>query len=65
MRDASGAALADAQAIGAIVNVNSDPLSRAWLARLGRTVAGHMLEAVAERPNGQTAGTQVTIAGIR
>ena len=63
LRDASGAALADAQAIGAIVNVNSDPLSRAWLARLGRTVAGHMLKAVAERLNGQTAGTQVTIAG--
>ncbi len=59
---ASGATIADAEAVGAIVN--SDPLQRAWLARFGRTAAEHVLDAVQARlaaPRG--AGMQATLAG--
>ena len=47
LSDASGATLADGDAIGTIRN--SDPLQRAWLARFGRTVATHVTDAVGER----------------
>ena len=39
-----GARLTDAEATGTIIN--TDALPRAWLARFGRTAAGHMLESV-------------------
>ena len=44
---AVGAELADAEAIGTIVN--SDPMPRAWLGRFGRTAWEHTLDAVDER----------------
>ena len=47
LSDASGATLADGEAIGTIRN--DDPLQRAWLARFGRTVATHVTDAVEER----------------
>ena len=42
--------LSDASATGTIEN--TDPLPRAWLARFGRTAAGHVLEAVQARLSG-------------
>ena len=47
LSNASGARLADAQAVGRIVN--SDPVPRALLARFGRAVAVHMVEHVEDR----------------
>ncbi len=43
----SGARIRDAEATGTIEN--SDPLPKAWLARFGRTVANHVVEAVRNR----------------
>ena len=63
LSNATGAALADAAATGTIAN--RDPLPRAWLARFGRTVAGHVLEAVGERLAAPRAASQVTIGGHR
>ena len=37
-------------------------LARAWLARFGRTVAGHVTDAIAERLNGSS-GSRVTLGG--
>ena len=59
---ARGARIADATAIGTIAN--HDPLPRAWLARFGRTAAGHVLDAVARRMN-RLPPSQATIAGRR
>ena len=62
LSNAAGAVLADAEATGTIVN--DDPLPRAWLARFGRTAAGHVLDAVAARLQGDHAAeSQATIAG--
>ena len=59
-----GAQLSDAQATGTIAN--TDPMPRAWLARFGRTVAEHVVEAVDERLTApREAQSQVTIAGQR
>ena len=45
---------------------NTDPMPRAWLARFGRTVAEHVVEAVDERLAApREAQSQVTIAGQR
>ena len=60
----SGAYLADATATGTIEN--SDPMPQAWLARFGRTVADHVVDAVGTRlmdPSG--GGSHVTLAGQR
>ena len=62
LRKPVGATLADATATGTIEN--DDALPRAWLARFGRTAAGHVLAAVGERLDGAT-GSQATIAGHR
>ena len=59
--NASGARIADAEATGTIVN--SDPLQKMWLSRFGRTVAGHVVDAVAGRLSGPTGGSQVTLGG--
>ena len=57
-----GAELADAQATGMIVN--TDPLQRAWLARFGRAVADHVLDAVGARFEGGSSGpAQLTLGG--
>ena len=59
-----GAQLSHAQATGTIAN--TDPMPRAWLARFGRTVAEHVVEAVDERLTApREAQSQVTIAGQR
>ena len=63
LSNASGARIRDGAATGMIVN--SDPLPRAWLARFGRTAAGHVLDAVGERLAGTRRDTQVSIAGRR
>ena len=39
-----------------------ETLARAWLARFGRTVAGHVTDAIAERLNGSS-GFRVTLGG--
>ena len=61
---ASGAAIADGVATGTIEN--SDPIPRAWLARFGRTVAGHVTDAIADRLTGPAGGgSHVTLGGQR
>ena len=60
----NGAALADAEATGTIAN--SDPMPQAWLARFGRTVAGHVVDAIGERAAGPAGGrSRVTLGGQR
>ena len=63
LSNAGGARLADAAATGTIVN--RDPLPRAWLARFGRTVAGHVLDAVGARLAAPRAESQATLARHR
>ena len=59
-----GAQLSDAQAVGTIVN--TDPVPKAWLARFGRTVAGHVVDAIGERLEGSPGGgSHVTLGGQR
>ena len=67
------AELGDAEAVGTIV-AGRDGLPKAWLARFGRTAAGHVLDAVGERLRStrgavlaETAanGLEVTVAGRR
>ena len=67
------AELGDAEAVGTIV-AGRDGLPKAWLARFGRTAAGHVLDAVGERlrstrgtVRAETAanGLEVTVAGRR
>ena len=60
----SGARLGDAEGIAVIHN--SDPIPAAWLARFGRTVADHVVEALGERFEGPPgAGSHVTLGGQR
>ena len=59
---AAGARIADGEATGTIEN--ADPLPGAWLARFGRTAAGHVVAAVGERLRGG-GQTQATVAGQR
>ena len=64
LSNATGARIRDAEATGTIVN--SDPIPRAWLARFGRTVADHVVDAVTERLKGSPGGgLQVTLGGQR
>ena len=58
--NASGATIADGTATGTIKN--SDPMPQAWLARFGRTVAEHVVDAVGERLRGAPGG-RVTLGG--
>ena len=59
---AATAKLGDATATGTIDN--SDPMPQAWLARFGRTVAGHVLDGVAERMKApRSAGVSATLGG--
>ena len=50
LSNASGAVIADGEAVGTIEN--SDPMPSAWTARFGRSVATHVLDAVEERLDG-------------
>ena len=61
LSNARGAALDDASATGTITN--SDPLQKMWLSRFGRTVAGHVVEAVSGRLSDPFSGVQVTVGG--
>ena len=60
LSNATGAAIADAEATGTITN--DDPMPRAWLARFGRTVAGQVLDAArmraARAPGVEVAGSR-------
>ena len=58
---ASGAVIADGEAIGTIEN--SDPLQKMWLSRFGRTVAGQVVDVVTGRLSGPTGGSRVTLGG--
>ena len=54
--------LSDAEATGTINN--TDAMPKAWLARFGRTVAGHVLDGVAERMKApRAAGLSATLGG--
>ena len=59
----TGAYIADGEAVGTISN--SDAIPKAWLARFGRTVADHVVDAVAGRLAEPAGGSQVTVAGQR
>ncbi len=59
----SGVKLGDAVATGTISN--SDPLQKMWLSRFGRTVAGHVTDAVSDRLANPLTGAQVTVGGQR
>ena len=61
LTNASGAVIADGEAIGTIEN--SDPLQKMWLSRFGRTVAGQVVDAVAGRLSGPAPGSRVTLGG--
>ena len=64
LSNALGASLGDAEATGTIAN--TDPLPKAWLARFGRTVAGHVVDAVSVRLTEISApDSHVTIGGRR
>ena len=59
-----GATLADATATGTIEN--TDPVPQAWLARFGRTVAGHVVDAISGRFEGPAdGGSHMTLGGQR
>ena len=62
LSNATGARIRDGEATGTIEN--SDPIPQAWLARFGRTVADHVVDAVAARLDGSSGGgSQVTLGG--
>ena len=62
LRNADGAWLVDDEATGTIEN--SDPIPKAWLARFGRTVTGHVLDAVEARLAApRQAGAEAALAG--
>ena len=63
LRNVSGAVLDDSKATGTIDN--SDPIPKAWLARFGRTVAGHVTDAISERLTGRSGGggPRLTLGG--
>ena len=58
----SGARIRDGEATGTIEN--SDAIPKAWLARFGRTVADHVVDAVGARVTAPVnGGSQVTLGG--
>ncbi len=62
LRNAQGAWIVDGEATGTIEN--SDPIPKAWLARFGRTVTGHVLDAVEARLTApRAAGAEAALAG--
>ena len=64
LSNASGARIRDGEAVGTIAN--SDPIPDAWLARFGRTVADHVVDAIGTRLAGSPGGpSHVTLGGQR
>ena len=61
LSNARGARLGDGEATGTIAN--DDPLQKMWLSRFGRTVAGHVTDAVSDRLANPLTGAQVTVGG--
>ena len=62
LSNASGARIRDGEATGTIEN--SDAIPKAWLARFGRTVADHVVDAIGERLMGSSGGgSRVTLGG--
>ena len=62
LSNVSGARIGDGEATGTIEN--ADPMPQAWLARFGRTVTGHVLDAVAARLAApRESGLQAALAG--
>ena len=61
LSNASGARIADATAMGTIVN--RDPLPKAWMVRFGRTVGSQVVEGLTGRLEGGS-GSHVTVGGI-
>ena len=61
LTNATGARIADGEATGTITN--DDPLQKMWLSRFGRTVAGHVTDAVSDRLGAPLTGAQVTVGG--
>ena len=57
----SGAYLADGMATGTIEN--TDPMPKAWMVRLGRTVGSQAVDALTQRLDG-AASSHITVAGI-
>ena len=64
LSNASGARIRDGEATGTIEN--SDAIPKAWLARFGRTVADHVVDAIGTRlTDSSGGGSQVTLGGQR
>ena len=63
LSDATGARIADGEAVGTISN--RDPLQKMWLARFGRTAASHVVDAVSGRLSDGSSVSQVTLGGQR
>ena len=64
LSNATGAAIADAEATGTIRN--NGPIPKAWIGRFGRTVAEQVIEAVEGRMRAAPApGVEVSLAGER
>ena len=61
LRNAVGATISDGEATGTILN--DGPIPKAWLARLGRTIADQVAAAVGARLEGRM-GTHATLAGV-
>ena len=61
LRKASGAVIADGEAVGTIEN--DDPMPQAWIARFGRTVASQAVDAVTARLEAGGGGSHVTLGG--
>ena len=61
LSNVSGAQLGNGEATGTITN--DDPLQKMWLSRFGRTVAGHVTDAVSDRLANPLTGAQVTVGG--
>ena len=62
LSDAQGAAIADGEATGTIVN--TDTMPKAWTARFGRSVAVHVVDAVEARLD-EASGSWVQLGGRR
>ena len=63
LSNVQGARAGDLEATGTIAN--DDPLQKMWLSRFGRTVAGHVTDAVSDRLAAPLAGVQVTLGEQR
>ena len=62
LSDAVNASLAVSGATGTITN--NDRLPGAWIARFGRTMSSHVMEAVDTRLHGGAVGSHLTVGGV-